>query len=273
MRSLALAKGIANAGHKVTYHGRGEVSNADLYIQTGFAGTVGLRGQIDSGKPYIIAEAPFWRNCDIDKISSFGYNGLAGGAFRPPAGSDKRPHPRLEELKDEGHTIVFGQKPTDHSLRGSNHGDWIRRKLEEHPGAYFRPHPLAVPAGSLGPIAHAIHGCHRSITFTSTVGAEALIAGCESDPEHRGSTAYGVTASGTSREEWVHQLSWGQFSHEEYEAEETGRYILSGYDEALSRALVGDVERPRERVDGQVIQREYDRIVLCPTIAERTLWK
>jgi len=265
-RSEAMACGMEAAGHTVIRQSRGDTSairqdHCDLYIQTGFNGTMGLHAAIDAGIPYIIAEAPFWRHWGVETISSYGYNGLAGGAYRSPAGSAPRDKPVLRERKSSGSTTIFGQKPTDHSLRGVDHVGWIESKRREYPDAEFRPHPLMVPQGSLEALESALERCLTAITYTSTVGAEALIAGCVSEPEHWGSTAYQVT----DREQWIHDLSWGQFTTEEFATAEVAQHILSGYEEAKEHPQ----EIPREKVDGTIIQREYHRRIICGADAER----
>lgn len=265
VRSEAIAQGMEAAGHKVTFYERCVPSarTDDLTVQTGFGRTPAIMEAIERGKPYLIMEAPFWRgDGNVHTTSSFGYNGLAGGAFRPAAPSSERPHPPLRSLKTEGSTIIFGQKPTDHSLRGHNHARWITAKITEHPGAEFRPHPLMVPEGSLETLESALERCLHAITFSSTVGAEALINGCISLPECPGSTAYQVT----DRESWIHELSWGQFSHLELISEEVANHVLSGFAEGRERARDGLQEIPREKLDGTAIQREYNRTLLCQAI-------
>jgi hypothetical protein len=254
MRSESLAEAFEAHGIPTVRVGRDmTVTDSELVVQTGFGPSVALRDAIERRIPYIVMEAPFWRHIDVFKTSSWGYNGLAGGAWRPTPPDEPRDHPPLQPMKTEGKTLIIGQKPTDHSLRGADHVEWILRKQQEYPEAVFRPHPLMVAHDALPPIAQELSETYRCITYTSTVGAEALIAGAVSEPEHPGSCAYGVE----DREAWIHGLSWGQAKHTEML--QVVPYILSGYEEALERAKSGLVESPREKVDGASICQRYYR--------------
>ena len=255
LRCLALASGLEDLSNvRLSYLARGDAAEgADLVIQTGFGRSTALLSAIEQEIPYIIMEAPYWRHIDCMKYSSWGWNGLAGGAWRPKPTDEPRPHPELQPWKNEGNTIIFGQKPTDHSLRGTDHVQWILDKMEEYPDAEFRPHPLMVPTHLHTPLKPVLDRCLRAITFNSTVGAEALIAGCYSHPEDEGSTAWKVN----NRHLWLHELSYGQYSHKELENPKTASLILSGYEEAESRAKGGLQEIPRLRVDGRAVCARY----------------
>ena len=230
------------------------IEDADLMIQTGFARSVALLDAIDKGIPYLIAEAPFWRDFyPVDKAISWGYNGLAGGAWAPPPPEEESPKPELLPMKAHDEPVlIIGQKPTDHSLRGTDHVQWILDRRREIPGADFRPHPLMVKPGTLEPLDTCLRKYGRVVTFTSTVGAEALVYGCHSQPWHRGSIAYGVT----DRERWHHELSWRQ-AYADSISPSMVENILSGLDEARDRAIQGLVERPRDRVDGRSVEQRY----------------
>lgn len=249
------------------YRGREEgAEGADLVIQTGFARTSALLDAIEQEIPYLIMEAPFWRDLDIHGNSSWGYNGLAGGAYRHDPLENPRPKPVLQP-PHEGNTLIIGQTPTDHQIRGEDHGRWLRDKFREYPEAIFRPHPLMVPDGENPSLELALAESGTVISYNSTVGTEALIAGANSSPEHWGSMAYQVT----DRVSWLHKLSYGQFSHEEYHDPKVAAYVLDGYSEALARAEAGKQEIPRGKVNGQAICRRYDRDILCRTTQERAL--
>lgn len=258
IRALGLAQGLQDAGHKVTLTGRDDTLPADLHVQVGFALTGALCACMDRGEPFIIMEAPFLRGelgWDLYTASSFGYNGLAGGALRPEPPSEERWKPELRPLKgkEDGNILIIGQKPTDHSLRGSNHGYWLRTKLLEFPEAVFRPNPLMHPYNTLPPITVALAQAWKVISYTSTAGAEGLVMGCESLPDSRYSMAHAVTDRAT----WLHELSWCNFYHNEYATQRVVSHILTGYEEARHRASSLEYDRPRERVDPQAICAAY----------------
>lgn len=256
VRSECIISALKAEGHDVRIMDRAEVvKGADLLIQTGFAPSNALVSQIDQRMPYIIMEAPFWRDYyDVHGASSWGYNGLAGGAWAPSPPDEARPKPELQPIKaGTGPTIIIGQKPTDHSLRGSNHVEWIRNVRAEIPEADFRPHPLMVSPDSLEPIDEVLKRYVRVVTFTSTVGCEALVAGCQVRADHPTSLAYGVDRE--RRCGWHHSLSWRQSTHDRFG--ELIPYILSGYEEARDRADRGLVEIPRAKVNGSAVCDAY----------------
>jgi len=266
MRSEALSEALRSAGHSIEHIGRSSTlrGNTDLYVQSGFASTPALLSAIDQSIPYIIMEAPVFRCYDLMTHSSWGYNGLQGGAWRPSSPEGERPKPELKALHD-GPQLIIGQKPTDHSLRGSDHVKWIEEKRASLPQADFRPHPLMVHSGSQESIELALERYGEVFTYSSTVGVDAVVAGAKAYADSGCSLLRHHTAS---REEFLHELSWFQAGHSDYG--QLIDHILSGYEEARERMINGLYETPRGKVDGQAIQRQYDRLVLPVTVNEGT---
>ena len=248
-------------GHSVESIDRNQDADCDLLIQTGFAGTRALLSQIDKLKPYIIMEAPFFREGGaLATHSSWGYNGLQGGAYRPTPPEETRWHPTPRELPEEAtKDLIVGQKPTDHSLRGSDHVEWILSKRLLLPEADFRPHPLMEPSNTMVSIESALRLYRRVFIYTSTVGVDALLAGCEVHASN-GCSLVGVEGDERTREEILHDLSWGQASHLRYN--ELGEHILRGYGEARENARRGLFERPRGKIDGAAICEQYYRCIV-----------
>jgi len=267
MRSEALTRALSGAGHTLNTIGREEHVRAgtDLYVQTGFAASGALLSAIDQGIPYIIMEAPVFRSFDLNTHSSWGYNGLQGGAWRPTPPEGERPKPELKDPHD-GPTLIIGQKPTDHSLRGSDHVEWIRRVRTEIPEADFRPHPLMVLEGTLEPIEEVLERYGRVITYSSTVGVDSVVAGCETRADCRQSLVH--LLEGGNRDSFTHALSWMQAAHRSYK--ELWPYIESGYEEARDRAQRGLVEIPRGKYDGRAVTERYNNERLCRATPQRT---
>jgi len=256
IRSIALRDALEALGHTtITSHRDTPIKGTELVIQTGFAQTHALLDAIDRRVPYIIMEAPYFRGFyEFYEASSWGYNGLAGGSWRPtPPPSEERAKPMLLPLKTEGGILIVGQKPNDHSLRGSDHGQWLLDRFREFPTADFRPHPLTVAPGTLEPIDEALRKYKTVITYTSTMGVDALQSGSIVRADHRGSLCWNVR----DRDVFFHDLSWAQASHGDFHR--VGAYVLSGYDDARSRAEAGLVEHPRPKVDGPTICQRYYR--------------
>jgi len=258
MRSEALGTALEGAGHSVRYALRGDlVKGVDLYIQTGFAASRALESAIEAQIPYIIMEASPFRDLDINEYSSWGYNGLQGGAWRPSVPQEERPKPDLQP-EHGGGQVIIGQKPTDHSLRGSDHVEWICAKRLALPEADFRPHPLMVMEGTQEPIAVALQRYGEVFTYSSTVGVDAVVAGCKAYADSEQSLLRYYRGD---REEFLHELSWFQALHSEYSS--LVPYIVSGYEEAHARMAQGQIEHPREKVDGAAVCEQYYRTRLC----------
>jgi hypothetical protein len=201
-------------------------------------------------------ELPHWRP-DLEYTTgtaSFGYNGLGGGAWHPPIPLSSRPKPVLQPLKTSGETIIFAQKPNDHSLRGHNHVRWVERMQRIFPEATLRHHPIMMQ-GKPEPLAAVLDRTHVAITYTSTVGVEAKIAGCVSYPTSPLSMASNVT----NRGKWLHELSWKQFSFAELETREIAGWIFSGYEEAAERAAKRMQETPRSKIDNTQMLKYHQR--------------
>ena len=258
-RSQCLAIGLQSLDHRIEYRTRAEGSRADLVIQTGFDASAALKDAIDRQVPYLIMEAsPFRSWTDIGKVSSWGYNGLAGGAWRPTVPSEVRSKPVTKPMKTEGGVLIIGQKPTDHSLRGSDHVGWIEEKLREYPDSVFRGHPLMEPGQ--GSLDAQIEEARRVVTYTSTTSVEAAVAGCALQIDGQGS--WWTPEEGESREETLHRLSWYSFAHTEYTGSDTAAWVASGFEEAQARAKAGKVEIPREKVNGQAITKRYHQRIV-----------
>lgn len=258
-RSLALAQGLYLAGCQIKEISRAQqVPKCDLLIQTGFSPSESLKSAISEGIPYLIAEAPVFRDMyDVDGASNFTYCGLAGGGYRPPAPQEERRKPALEPLKTTGGTLIIGQKPTDHSLRGSDHVQWLLDKQQEYPTARLRQHPLMVNPEELPPLEYDLSNCRKAITYTSTTCIEAYAMGLEIVAEGLGSEY----RDDISREELFHELSWSTFTHSELRARDVGRHIKSGYAQALEMAKAGNQEQPREKLDGKSVCERYYRAI------------
>jgi hypothetical protein len=264
VRAKALARGLRKAGVEIVELDRSDPipPDADFMIQTGFASTTALLSCIEQKKPYLLAEAAFYRlDNDIYKNSSWNWGGLAGlsvvdklpegynenGGINPPL----LPEKTLMEVR-ELPTVVIGQKPTDHSLRGSDHDVWIREQLIRYDDAEFRPHPL-MSQHEQEDMQELLDRAGQIITYTSTTGAEALIHGCAVTYDHPGSIINGWEVWG--REEWHRRLSWQHGSHEWLSSEEAADIILAQYPTAALLAKQGLQENPRPKM---APKHEYD---------------
>jgi hypothetical protein len=258
-RSACLGRLLEARGHKVTWTTRDFVVPTDLTIQTCFAPSVALKSAIEHQIPFLVMEAPYFRTFyDKNHSAAWGYNGLAGGSWRPDPPIEARPKPELQPMRDEGKTLIIGQKPTDISLRGSDHIQWLLDRFDEFPEADFRPHPLMIyPRETFPSIEEALVGYKQVITYNSTVGVDATIAGCEVRVDGPCSLA---PKAGVSREEWIHDLSWSMADYTDFEALVDN--ILSGYEEARERMRSGLHELAQVKPNGRAIQEQYHKSII-----------
>lgn len=265
-RAIGLLEGAEALGHKVVRVERSEVvKGVDLLVQVGFNATRSLRSAIDERIPYLIMEAPPFRTLHhYSQYSSFGYNGLAGGAWRPLPLEEPRPRPVLEENRGEG-TIIIGQKPTDHSLRGSDHVQWLQDRLEEFPDATFRPHPLMLNDWEHSDVEDALRQHAHAVVYTSSTAVEAGALGLDVRVDGQGCW----WNPEEERREQLHRLSYAGYSHAELATTGVVEYILGGYGEALDRMERGLCEVPRPKVNGGAVCDNYYRRLQEP-LAERT---
>lgn len=250
VRSECIGRGFEALGHNVVYKGRGEAGDSDLVVQTGFAPSFALLDAIDKRIPYLIMEASPFRMVDVMEYSSWGYNGLAGGAFRGDPGDAPRWHPDPQRERTEGGVLIIGQKPTDHSLRGSDHVRWIEEKLREYPEATFRHHPLM--ANGQGSLEDALAQARKVVVYTSTTAVDAALAGCEVVVEGKGCW----WDPSVEKVQQLHALSYAHFHHSEYYGP-GAHHALESYEEARARAEAGQAERPRGKIDVQRIGKHY----------------
>ena len=248
---------LEERGYSVTWTTRDiVVPDTELTIQTCFMPSVAIKDAIERQIPFLVMEAPYFRSFyDQNESAAWGYNGLAGGSWRTPPPEEERPKPRLARMKKEGKTLIIGQKPTDLSLRGADHVQWLLDRFAEFPDADFRPHPHMVwPREHQPPIEEALKDYKQVITYNSTVGVDAAIAGCEVRVDGPCSLA---PQEGVSRKEWIHDLSWAQANYNDFG--DLVDNILDGYEEARERMKKGLHELARVRRNGKGITDRYYR--------------
>lgn len=212
----------------------------DLAIQCGFQISPAMKDAMERGTPIIILENPVWHYGDKMETYIYGYNGLNGLSTGGVVDSlPPRPHPELGEMVPRGEEVwVIGQIVSDKAVRGADIRAWYREMGRKHPTAQFREHPGMIDRRFVPPAEPLEEMFDRSaliVTYTSTVGAEALIYGVPTYVEHPGGWAYGVE----DREEWIHMLSWRHWSITDSIDVDT---ILSGYDRAKADAEAGNYD-------------------------------
>lgn len=229
------------------YSCREDPVKCDLAIQAGFQISPAMQDAMDNGTPIIILENPAWGK--QDGIYTWAYNGLNGLGWVPPAPEAPRFKPLLKPWRnwEDGEITVFGQVENDKALRGADIYRWIDDCRKILPSAHFREHPVMLDQRDIQePFDDCMARTTLAVTYTSTVGSEAVIQGIPTIACHRGSLAYEVASHGLSdapvtpnREGWLHKLSYRHIGNS-YDLPVD--YILSGYDEARDMALRGEYD-------------------------------
>jgi hypothetical protein len=220
---------------------------ADLYVQWSFRNTEALRCAVAQKKPFLILDGGFF----ADRDSHFGlsFNGFMNLAdyVEPPEGT--RPHPRPLDWNENGDTIVvYGQVPTDKSLRGLDHDQWVADTMREAKAAYpeyrvkFRPHPNVVKGQP--PMEADFERMYTAVTYTSTAGVQTAVAGIRTVCMHPAAMATPVSSAELGspirvpgRQLWLRDLSWRQYGDDEIEA--AADYIRHAFPQILSTPAKG----------------------------------
>jgi len=221
-------------------------SSCDLAVQAGFQISPAIADAMERQIPFIILENPVWGKAD--GTYTWAYNGLNGLGFTgPTVGLPHRECPDLLPWREwsSGETTVFGQVEHDKALRGADIYEWVERVQEVLPYSVFREHPVMVDTrfDDVEPFADVMARTSLAVTYSSTVGAEAVIAGIPTISMCEGSMAYAVSTHTLSdtpitpdRSEWLQSLAWRHIGDT---SPIPTQYILGAYDEAKARAEQG----------------------------------
>jgi len=225
----------------------------DLYLQWGYRLTPALAHAMELSIPFCIVDGGFF--ADRDEYFSLSFNGFQNLAdyIEPPRGVE-RPRPNLQQWRDEGdEIIIYGQVPTDRSLRGLDHATWVLETFQECRKLYpdkevdFRPHPKAQrPPLPLPPMEADYDNMYLAVTYTSTAAVQTLVAGIPTVALHPASTAAPVASKVLSRIRMPGRVSWlYDLSHRQYRDTEIPAavaYIRYAYPQTLDTAANRDYD-------------------------------
>ena len=252
-----MLKGLARHGVKATVADIDGSIGADLSIMWGIKWPTVLAACHEERKPYLVMEKGSLG--DQEEEVTLGYNGFKQrGDFCNDTVSDDRWRARFSNLlrtwrePNSGPIIVASQVETDSSVMGIHMGSWaqgvvakVRSVLNEQQ-IVFRPHPLSASdrcperaTVSTLSLAHDLARASVVVTFNSTVGVDAILAGVPTIALDEGSMAWPVAAHELTestlldghepnRQRWAERLAYTQWNHAEIEAGEAWAHLQGG---------------------------------------------
>lgn len=170
-----------------------------------------------------------------------GWHDLNGRGFQP---KKKRPQDRWDALgvklkrwqwKGKKEALIIGQVPWDTSCQHVDFKVWVKETIKAWKKKFpedvvvFRPHPLrpkAITTINLGahaidldsPLKEALSRARRVVTFSSTVGVDATIAGVPTHVVDSMSMLYEHQhAVLRNRQPWANWIAYSQWTKEEIE--------------------------------------------------------
>lgn len=199
---------VAGCGTTTTVWGARELIDDVPGIMPG-ASTVKAQLFRRHAGPWIIVERGFVRREDYWSVGIGGINGRAD--FAVPADCDGRRAEALHAAPAEigwerdGYLLVAGQVPWDVSVQDTDHVAWCRETVDRVKRlgfeVRFRPHPLArgtdydvAAVQDTRALAETLGGARAVVTWSSTLGVDALLAGVPVIAMNRGSMAWPIAA-------------------------------------------------------------------------------
>lgn len=198
---------------------------------------------MDAAEQYICLENGYLG----ENRASAGWNGLNGRAdfCNENVGSDRGDEYRhlLQPYHDGHYILVMGQCRGDSALGGIDLAGWVTDVVaelyEDEENAlpvYLRPHPKDASFRVEGvdvlnsDLVTALEGAHWVITYNSSSGVDALLAGCAVSAFDPGSMVWDVAGKGlefrrTRRGRWLDRLAYCQWSMDEMASGATWEHL------------------------------------------------
>ena len=251
----SFAKGLERHGIKPIireYHSRAVVDDElAVFWGHGFRNELIREQQIKAGRHYLVMERGFFNDRFLH--TSLGFDGFNGQAcFLNHSSPSDRWVASRTTLKDwcvEGeYYLLIGQIIGDNSCSNVDLKEWYRQVVESSDKPIlFRPNPRPgyqkyIPSGvtlSSGTLEQDMGGAIAVITFSSTVGVDALLAGKPTVAYDPISMVYDIVPHRIQltsliepdREQWAYDLAYTQWSKGEIEAGLAWEHLRGMYDE------------------------------------------
>lgn len=195
--------------------------------------------QIAKGRHYLVMERGFFQDRFLH--TSLGFDGLNGRAcFLNHSSHPSRWSPHSHLLKPwnprGNYYLLIGQVPGDNSCNHVDINKWCAQvRADADMPVMFRPHPLVEESKTS--LAKDMAGAAAVITFSSTVGVDAMLAGKPVIAYDPMSMVYGIAGHDVSevsrvepdREQWAYDLAYTQWSRDEIESGEAWDHLRGMY--------------------------------------------
>ena len=234
----AFAQGLRRHGHNPQFNAAGP---ADLAVMWGHGPRLApiRQAQLASGGRYLVAEVGFFG--DRLGTCSLGFDGLAGRAVWPeaPPGAARRKSWGLkapEPASGGDAVLLLGQMPGDASLEGMDAARLFASiaadiRTQDARPLIWRPHPrargmaqvLGADEVSTGDLSEALARAAVAVTWNSTAGVDAVLAGVPLIALDAGAMAWDVAGHSLAdlgnpprpgkreMERWLDALAWCQW--------------------------------------------------------------
>lgn len=233
-----ISEGFKRCGWQVARPRHDFDLDGDLVVSWGWRLTALFAKAMSEGVPVLLLERGHLH--PRTEWTSMGFNGLGGyGVYADCLDDGQRfarhyGHQMRPWREDGDYVLVMGQMQGDASLHGANIREWAaetcrayreaghRVVYRPHPNANQNDHPECVEVHKWFPLEDSLRRASLCVTYTSTSGVEAVLAGIPTVTCNRGAMAWPVAAHGIlkdpvrpDRTAWANKLAWTQFSAEE----------------------------------------------------------
>lgn len=254
----ALARGIPGAVVKTLQEfepGEADVAVVFGWFKYAYQPTMAKKPIIEyKGHRLLVVESAFQRRGDYYQI---GWDGFAGFAdFNNEGVPDDRwramgIETRPWQRRPDGPVVVFGQLPRDTQVQDTDHVAWCQTTmlhyLRVNERVYFRPHPrqkdpeevYGVPKRVWAPwkkLPEVLSHARVAVTWNSTTGVDAAIAGVPVVTCDKGAMAWPIAAHGLdapprypSRRSWLAGIGYAQWTLKEMMEGAPWRHLTRTY--------------------------------------------
>jgi hypothetical protein len=250
-----MRNGLRRHGVDVVYAVWGVPAAADLVVIWGWKQPAVIAAAKRRGTPILVMERAHlpprmeWTSCGLNGLGNRGrYAACKDGGAR---WRQHFQHLEREWTRRDGYVLLCGQVLGDAALWGVDFRAWAQEVADKLRASgrmvVYRPHPFAFhkqgdawcPTGAqfsrADTLGDDLAGAALAVTYNSTAGVEAVLAGVPTVTSDVGAMAWEVTSHDLGadpvrpdRTEWAHRLAWTSWRAAEIESGETWEHLRHG---------------------------------------------